>query len=106
MTALFTGCGPVSLPASPSSTWTLDTGTARICQQVQRIHRKGLVVKGLKTQASNATLDLLPDVIAALREVIGGRTSGLVWVRGAAGPTTRPTSRIAFSARSRPPGYR
>lgn len=80
MTALFTGLRAGELAGLAIEHLDLDAGTARICQQVQRVPREGLVLKGLKTQASNATIDLLPDVIAVLREVIGHRTSGLIWV--------------------------
>jgi integrase len=57
----------------------LEAGTAKIHQRVQRVPRQGLVIKGLNTQASKATIELLRDVVAALRKTIGKRESGLVW---------------------------
>jgi len=80
VTALFTGLRAGELAGLAIEHIDLDGATARICQQVQRIPRQGLVIKGLKTRASNATIDLLPDVVTALRKVIGERSNGLVWV--------------------------
>jgi len=79
VTALYTGLRAGELAGLAIEHIDLVDGTARICQQIQRVPRKGLILKALKTRASNATIDLVPDVVAVLRDVIGSRTSGLVW---------------------------
>jgi integrase len=80
VTALFTGLRAGELAGLAVEHLDLTARTARICQQVQRVPGHGLVVKGLKTRASNATIDLLPDVVAVLCGAIGERTDGFVWL--------------------------
>ncbi|HLZ72967.1 MAG TPA: tyrosine-type recombinase/integrase [Dehalococcoidia bacterium] len=80
VTALFTGLRAGELAGLAIEHLNLDAGTARICQQVQRIPGSGLVITEPKSRASATTIELLPDVVAVLRGVIGERRSGLVWV--------------------------
>jgi integrase len=78
-TALHTGLRVGELAGLAVEHINLDAGTARICQQVQRVPGQGLVVKGLKSRASNATIPLTPQIVPVLREQIRGRSSGLIW---------------------------
>jgi len=58
----------------------LGAGTARIHQQVRRNPiSRGIEVAPLKTYASAARIELIPAVVAVLRDQIGNRTAGYIW---------------------------
>jgi len=78
-TALHTGLRAGELAGLTIEHVDLGVRTVRICQQVQRVPRLGLSIRGLKTSASNAVLPLSTEAATTLREAIGERTSGFVW---------------------------
>jgi integrase len=88
--ALYTGLRAGELAGLRVEDIDIKAGTARIHQQVQATPR-GLIVKSLKTHASASRLDLIPDVVGVLDDVIGDRANGYVW-ESAPGYPYWPTS--------------
>jgi integrase len=78
--ALFTGLRAGELAGLRIEDVDLDAGTARIHQQVRRNPiSRGIELAPLKTYASAARIELIPGVVAVLRDQIGDRSEGFVW---------------------------
>jgi len=91
VTAVFSGLRAAEICGLRVEAVNLDAGTARIHQQVQPVKGQGLVLTRLKSHASTATIDLVPEVVTVLADTIGDRTSGFVW-ESAPGRPYWPTS--------------
>jgi integrase len=89
--ALYTGLRAGELAGLRVEDLDLQAGSARIHQQIQPAKGQPLTVKPLKSFASVARLELIPEVVAVLADVIDGRTEGYVW-ESAPGRPYWPTS--------------
>jgi integrase len=91
VTALYTGLRAGELAGLLIADVDLEAATLHVHQQVLRVKGRGLIVSKLKTQASTATIDLIPEALAVLSEAICDRSDGYVW-ESAPGRPYWPTS--------------